>query len=385
MKLTSVLLFSVLFSQGALATNIDPKQFPAGGGDGAGGGNVQASTKPPSILFKMAAENLEKALVPIFRGWEYQLITTMNYAKTDFIEKIYYDNKEFTVDIREVKRKVFNAKPSIYEILKAVKFDVRENGPCLDKNNVETDASIYNMPANTICISGERLSQKLSMEAVNRGLISLASHEVVHLVTKENDDVIPNYAQTRLGQVKEHVNFHSIGSAYLNTASKIKNVIRHLDWFFDGIVAGRSAYKMCMGLPSLQTYLDELFHFEIAQLNDLYAVVDARYTYGTRVLSMMALGTAAGYCLPEDDADAKDMEKWLKRKMSSTELSKSYGPYPVSFNLTLDWPRFQNTDDLLKNLGAIKKVVLKHREALKAEFPPFATDWSRKQFDENTK
>lgn len=54
-------------------------------------------------------------------------------------------------------------------------------GSCYDANHNEVDGSIYSPIKNTICISTQRLGEKLTIENVRTQTIALVGHEYAHL------------------------------------------------------------------------------------------------------------------------------------------------------------------------------------------------------------
>ena len=77
---------------------------------------------------------------------------------------------------------LFERSDSVFEYIKNTKIQLENNGSCKDGSGRETDGSAHGLPKDTICISTQRLGNKLSQLNFEYEVSGLIMHEIAHLM-----------------------------------------------------------------------------------------------------------------------------------------------------------------------------------------------------------
>jgi hypothetical protein len=96
------------------------------------------------------------------------------HALVRFLEMQHVQSRE------PILEKFFKDDQKIYEILNELQLDIREDGPCYDRHEVEQDGSATK--PNIVCLSPFLLAPRLNSNTLRNQTLSLLLHEVSHLV-----------------------------------------------------------------------------------------------------------------------------------------------------------------------------------------------------------
>lgn len=79
--------------------------------------------------------------------------------------------------------KLFGGPKTIFDVIQSAQIELKQVGPCIDPNTGdEVDGSAPGSNNNSICLSLDRLTQKLSKDNVYTQTLGLIAHEFSHLV-----------------------------------------------------------------------------------------------------------------------------------------------------------------------------------------------------------
>lgn len=131
-----------------------------GGMDGGGGGTLPA--QPASVYqVQEIATEAKPTLLYLFNGYEWR-------------EKYDQNNSLY--------KKLFDGPRKVQEVLKDLRLEVRLDKPCYTSAGTEVDGSIYGIKDLSICLSAQRISQKVDRAVAEREVIALLMHEVSHFM-----------------------------------------------------------------------------------------------------------------------------------------------------------------------------------------------------------
>lgn len=138
-----------------------------GGMDGGGGGVLPAHPAPIQKIREFA-EEAKPQLLFLLNGYE----------------------KSYGSLSNTLIKKLFGGPQKAQEVLKGLRLEVREAAPCLTSTGVEVDASIHAFKPNTICLSAQRISQKLDEALLEREVLALLMHEVAHFMGADEIEAV---------------------------------------------------------------------------------------------------------------------------------------------------------------------------------------------------
>ncbi|MBL7542710.1 MAG: hypothetical protein JNL11_02790 [Bdellovibrionaceae bacterium] len=132
-----------------------------GGGAGTGGGNTKGSlpVAPDQVQkFIMASK---KPTVYIFRRFEV-IFSSLNVGD----------------DLLNMYNKLYRSEKNVFQALQEAQFHTTPNGPCIDSDGVEKEASAKDFPV--ICFNLKKISDRVNSDSVQSEILALVTHEVSH-------------------------------------------------------------------------------------------------------------------------------------------------------------------------------------------------------------
>lgn len=156
--------FHLLISLCAFILFVSHSSFA--GGVSGGGGNVINPIPPDSGCVPdhdYVEELVQKSRYPIF-----------NFLKRKSQQ---LNSNQLIGDEKIVFQKLINSKENIFEIVNHVKPHVEEDQPCFDNEGNPVDGSTLSSKPNSICISAQRLIEKVHVKELPPQTRALLLHE----------------------------------------------------------------------------------------------------------------------------------------------------------------------------------------------------------------
>lgn len=194
MKTKLVTTFTLLtISSGAFAASLL-------GGTSGGGGNIPLDQQVNVDKLTFAIETSSRKMVKLWLNTYYARV--MNSREGDHCNT--------GDEVCAATSKLIKAKPSIYEIIDTVKFDIKYDDYCYDNEGNKRDGSIYGATPNHICISIHSLSSKVSKLDYIDQISGLVLHEISHLYGSSEE--LAQKLQANLLDKTPNAFYHSQGS-----------------------------------------------------------------------------------------------------------------------------------------------------------------------------
>ena len=162
---------NLILIAGALMLPQIPALAVEGGRDGGGGNLFKPVMASPAMI-----KNAILKSKPVVRAFLQELDFDYNYDRRDTAGNVVW---MYQSGFREYGEKYFKTSPNIYSALDKAEFVILDQGPCLDADGKEVDASAANDPK--VCFSLERLAKKIEHRSLEIVVASLVVHEIAHL------------------------------------------------------------------------------------------------------------------------------------------------------------------------------------------------------------
>lgn len=138
------------------------------GGVSGGGGNVINPQVPNRPMDLERAEQVVKS--------------SLSHTRAFFAHaKVQYQRGQGSPEILSVYRKLFSNDENLRLVLKTVRPQIREHGPCYDYDQNPVDASVVSSQPDRFCISSFALSRKVLPEFIAAQAAALMAHEYTEI------------------------------------------------------------------------------------------------------------------------------------------------------------------------------------------------------------
>lgn len=222
------------------------------GGFSGGGGNVkpgQRITKEDAI---QAIEQNRRFVLFYFNAREHFLKSSDEWTALD--------------------RKLFGAAPTVTDRALAVRVTIEKNGPCRDGKGNAVDGSAVATVPQSICISADRLVEKLDRQNFQMQVVALMIHEYSHLVGLNERE-----ANTLQSQALAEL----VGADFVGTKNYLTDTCRLTTFLYVGTkmatedpgqytreqlhnLIGEAAYTLDTTFPRVWLYKQALYPHSVA-------------------------------------------------------------------------------------------------------------------------
>ena len=161
-----------------------------------GGGDIEQADPVRHAYY---ITNIVRYNKPVLVTWLYE--KEKDYLLNKNSESPIHENPEVLAMIN-ARALLFESDINVYQALDNLKIYSREDKPCFDENNNETDASFYTDESFAICISPFTMQSKLNEYNFADETLALVIHELSHLIgaNEEEAEILQGMALYDLNQ-----------------------------------------------------------------------------------------------------------------------------------------------------------------------------------------
>lgn len=241
MRMLYVLLFMLVLvsSLGRAQTQTKPPVLSDRAG---GGGNTlyEPPSNPVSVQYYVEKDpNFIKEVVAVLLREQFSFVTELGSGPYGQARQLLFSKN--------------HKGQTVYQVLKAVKFDVLMTGPCIDPSGAEKDAAAF-VEKNSICLSAQRISRNVSDRALPVQLYALVIHELSHFMgtDEEQAELLQGFIRSSLGE-----NFRS---AFWNSIFVTKSSFKDIQGELNTLVSGEKKSddpEICNSLGFISAHVSQ--------------------------------------------------------------------------------------------------------------------------------
>lgn len=264
----------------------------AGGGgafNGGGGGDASPDFPINRAVLNASASEAKQLLPFVIRPFESATFPAWSTGQSN----------EFATQKPDLYPKLFGKAydpQTIYDIIPTVSFDLPPTGACIDPKTGELkDASAYiKNGQRVVCLSTERLAQKITFGTSRIRVTALIAHEVSHFLRTSEDEAtsIQTYLESYLSNQTLYQARNSSHELVENFTDLERSLINTRNEFSQG----NDHFITCSHLGRLTGKLQQVQNEQSKQVSQGYSLFDLRDQFSLIGLLLQA-GVLEGYCV----------------------------------------------------------------------------------------